>query len=490
MLPVLTMLTNGCPDVACRGDFVRPTITPQDCQPVTDSQTGFTRYECTGTCPVQPVGVEEQCKAFGGTPVSKTDSISGCSFTDCSFGENDTGSLAGHCPSETKKKLFSAQCVAEGRLPTRHIEPFSGCEIVNCEDPSVLQETQLSCRIPSLDELENERSACTTQNGLLAKKFDEQGCASAVCITDIASCAEPPAEAYKECAEKGGQYYVKKDPNSDCTIFAECLGIPEKAEFKETKKVLSEAEKLRIQLGLETLEVNLQRMSAELLAVREFRKDADASTLARFDRLSQILASIQKIIVQTRARFEAEDMSADEIEKTLTELVQLKQAFKDSLLVLLGATSVSTETGPTQCGSDEDCFMNAYRQCHPASVTHSDALGEFQARVIGLDEDSDCELTIELENKGNMECHIPDYAKGFLSKEIFLQYCNGQLLDELRDEFSQSQTPVQELCPGGSIKVDEETGKKYMACPSRLAASRGQSFNPSGFLITSIAWRR
>ncbi len=488
--PILIQTATGCPDIDCKAKAWLPEIVDNQCAPKTDSATGYVSYVCESTCPTELEGARKQCTDYGGKPIERTDYRSECAFVDCDFGNRSDAVFTGFCPSEADKLLFSAQCAREGKTAVRQVDPLNGCEFVHCEALGT-ESAAWDCPMISLDELQEKRSDCEQQSGLLAKTFDEQNCPVPVCVTDLASCAEPPPEAFQECAQQGGQFIVKKN-DSGCTIFAECLGIPEKREFKEAKESVSEVEKLKILLDLEGLQFQIEEMRSQSQALAEYKKTTEPEHAERFERLTKLMDSVLEVIQKVRNQLEEEEITKAELEKTLMELQGLNESLKNALLVLLGQETQARENAELDCGFDEGCFQNALRSCIPAKAIRNDTLGVLQARITGFNAEEKCEINISLESGQSMTCAIADYALGYLKPQELPAVCSGELVDLLRPQLEREnqQAGAGELCVGGKMET-AETGETYMVCPARSATAAppvGQGFNPTGFLVSMISW--
>lgn len=437
----------------------------------------------------------KQCEAYGGKAVERKDFKSGCSFIDCEIGQGRTSSVfTGQCPTDEEKSFFKLQCTSEGKLAVSKTDPLTSCEFIQCQESGTGQQ-QAACPLLGLDELEQKRTACDQQNGILAKKFGENGCATAVCVADVKSCEKPPAEAYTSCAEKGGKFFVKE--KDGCVIFAECLGIQEEKTVVEPKENLSEVERLQVQLQLGDLESALIGVQSEIEGLENYKQSTqDTVGAERFSKAKKILESMTGVITKLREQISNDQVTKQELKEIILQLQSSKDSLRNLLLVLAtGAPSVGTQPqGPIDCGSDKDCFGRALSSCHAASVIQNDSLGVFSANIKELNADGQCMVTLALEGKGDMTCKLANYANGLLDRTTFVQNCEGQLADELKKlGVENPRQTLDKPCEGGRAVADDKTGASYWVCPQRgrLAVSTQRPFNLTGFVVSVIQnWGR
>ena len=422
---------------SCFEDCGEGQLRDYGCREIVDPVTGFTEFECeteTYECFGEPPEVKETCLAYGGTPVSEKDPF-GCDITFCKFdgvADKDQVFFGGEClPGEKAKEVLRA-CEKNGLTGILDVG-LNGCFFPRCEGKQNNYEDV--CETYSTDEISELENACKAQGGTLVPKFDDNGCKTPSCESgDV--CIEIENNAVEKCAAFGGSMVVEKD-DAGCVVYANCIKRGETSIESEEVNEVPEQEKL-IELSdrLDELSLdigNLVTRSEELAAFYEEKNDEASQT--KFETLVAMLeAANTKIgMIQKELEENIYSITTDDLENLKIEVKYVRDVLLQDAMFLLLSEPLGDEV--VDCGTNDSCFMQAFRICQKATISHVEAGTTFEGEILGLQNER-CVFEIRIELEGQqleMTCRDPNYALGDLGDGEFLNYCEGSLLERISE---------------------------------------------------------
>ncbi len=432
------------------------------CKEVKDEESGMTRMECEKDikfCPSTPPQKEQdsmktECTKYGGVFSMKTENS--CTFPDCRFeGEIDHDNPFGRleCPTNVDLERKGRACEAMGG--TSAVRFVGGCKISKCD---MEEET---C---SVDDVANKKAEekCKEEGKQAIKKFDKGGCEYISSCGTVGQCdKELPAAVTASCVAKGGEYIVKKG-DSGCIEFADCIEPGKKTDeisITPVKEVPDVIAMLDIAMMLEEVSVAMDKLGSSIGSLASYYQSiGNIDEAEKFDKIAGMLESAKKEVKNIKEKLKAklDKITVEELMDIKKDMAIMKEStLKEILYMLLGSKKESKETVKIEfkeCGSDGDCFANAFTTCSKATFNPSVPSGPSPVlKIDGLSPEGNCLMTASLNLEGNdynMKCSIEDYTSGIQGPEDLTSSCVGNMVDLISSgHFSQAATTQLESVP-------------------------------------------
>ncbi len=471
---------------------------------------GTASYVCRELpqCPPLPMDAINKCLDTGGSVTKKIDPA-GCPFAYCDFSgrtEERTPALFGYtqCPAEEEFARAEEKCKTLG-LP--YFVGFEGgCKIPRCgERPDVCPSLRAglsadqyeacvakcrdtyggsgsagydacvrSCSSGGIsagreeETIEEARRMCEAKGWRFYKEFSNNGCPVIRCQPDNYCIKDVPEVAVDKCREVGGEMVVKKDGESGCINFVNCVhrGDVRNIQVEPPKEKPDTTVLLRIATVLENLKIALKEMKSKIDYVVAYYESAGLPDAEKYKRVSTMLDTTIRHLddIKTDLRDRLDTLTLDDLTKLKRDIAYIKEVIlKDILYLMLSKSEDVTNIGDGKdCGSDDSCFEEAFRVCRTATFRPSGEEG-LAVEISGLD-GGHCLLKVRLKvsliDTKEMTCRIPDYALGISGPEDLLPHCTGDMADKMREFggaaiLGLARFPPSEGGPGGCQTIPE-----------------------------------
>ncbi|MBI2579687.1 MAG: hypothetical protein HYW27_02180, partial [Candidatus Aenigmarchaeota archaeon] len=485
---VQTRTTQTCPDgsqIQCKQGADGQTFCdqcpvqnlPEGCHQERDDR-GFVRVVCESkrVCAEVPQDVRLKCVEQKGIPIFKKDP-SGCEQFSCQFSSEASNPFSGYqeCPIKTKQQGQDEMNKCSS-LGLRGVFVFEGgCNIVRC----VEERREEQCPHVSSQEKEKINSECLAK-GFQGIRNRFEGCREIIeCASSDQgqySCPrDMPPEAYKMCSEKGGELVVQRNQDG-CIKFSRCIarGDASAAYVERPTRILEASELLSLAFKLESLAVELDKLSKQTNDIALYYKSTNSADEGRFQRVSGMFSAAREKVdeIKSKIRSKVDSMTEDDVLEIKRDIKYLNDVtIKDILYVMLSSSEdvtnlASSEESGDDCGSDGGCFDEAFRVCEPITFEPD---REVTVSIVGLDGDN-CILKARMkEGKGppagiipgvnppyEMTCKVKNYALGMKGPEDIMPFCEGSMV-ELMKKFG----PNGENAPGVPGKCSGDSCKDY-----------------------------
>jgi len=426
---------------------------PEGCWQEADEETGTIHIICgEKTCLEIPKVKElvDRCEKSGGKPIIKTNP-NGCDYLDCLFGdETDPDPFDDYeeCPSPEEIERVIKKCKNAGLSPAISFE--GGCKIVECTG-----EEEEICKILTAGMRLKIEEQCAEKGLKAIKDYDENGCPYFACAGEEFCKKELIGEAFEKCKIQGGEMVIKKD-DMGCIVYSECVERGDKRNIyvDPIEEIPEPTELLDVAFKLEQLKVELDKLAREADDIADYYASVGDPDEHRFRRVSSMFNAIIDEIdeIKNELRENLDTLTPEDMERVRFEIRSVKESLKDIVYVMLSNSDdvkeiIEAEATPPEipvegsnCGTDVECFENAFRVCKPVTFMPEGSAGPI-ATIKGLEGDA-CVLRVEAPKNAKlpdvvvdlvgsviyMECKITKYSLGAKSFESdILPYCEGPM---------------------------------------------------------------
>ncbi len=414
--------------IKCEGQC--PCERQGECKQVTD-EFGFVHFVCETKpiCPQISIDAKRLCVEKGGTPIGRSDS-NGCEFLDCDFsGRRDFFQPYPYCPTREEISNTINKCTELGLQGV--VVQYGGCTIAKC-----VEERERVCE----ENVENRKAVveeCNAKGLGVIEHFDQNGCPVPMCADQ--TYRDVPQEAYERCSEEGGELIVKRNDQGN-VVFVECVrkGSAHDAYVERPDRIPDSAELLGIAFKLENLKIEFDKLARKAQQIADYYESVGSSEAERFERIADMFEAAESKVDEIKEKLRQKVQSGD---ITIEDLIEVKRAIKyikevilkDILFYMLSSgedvEEIKTEE-TEECGTDMDCFEDAFRVCKPFVFLPNGRDGP-RVVVTGL-EDERCVMHVTWKGQ-EMTCRFPNYALGIDNpKEDLLPYCEGSMVDLIR----------------------------------------------------------
>ena len=446
--------------VPCPGDHVMHDL-PPGCWEVIDDM-GNIHVKCEEPtepieCPQFDEDAKQRCIREGGEPNIRRDDR-GCEFIECIYGGTGGGGFGApvECPSIEELERVSQKCEDMGMKSM--ITEENGCKFVHCigeEEPRPFCDREADVEI---------KEKCIANGGRPVKDFDPQGCPITVCMGDIHDMGdfrreepdrfiehckkEVPREAFEYCEEDGGEFVVKRDDRG-CIHFAECVrrGDERDIEYEAIERIPEASNLLSVALKLESLKIEFDRLAIRTNDIAEYyASTGDEVNERKFRTVSGMFEGAKDRVdeIKLKLRDRLDYITKEDLMEVRHDIKYIKDVIIKDILYVMLSSEVDDEfqreiaTGEViDCGRDDRCWERSLRTCSMATINPEMGI---TAEITGL-EGRNCVFTATMtDDTGtyDMVCKYPNYAFGKANPEDFIKFCEGTMVDKMKEQFQQA----------------------------------------------------
>ena len=404
-------------------------------------------------CPEIP-DARDKCTKEGGRPSEFKDPRTGCGILQCSFdsayeASQGSGGFSRQltCPQKKQIDADAEKCEKFGGKPV--MKTIGSCVVADCVQESF---KQTKCPPGLISGPERER--CEGSGGRLTELFDEKGCQIQKCSRGL-ECEKVPEEAFKKCAEEGGQLSVRNNDRG-CAEFVKCVkrGSAREIEYEKVDEVPDTAKLLQLALKLENIKVEMDKLAGKTEALADYWEGAgNAKEQKRFERVTGMLAAAKEKIDEIKnnlaEKVKEGGVKTNHIVEFKHDLKYIKGVvFENVLYVMLSSegadaqlveraeVSEAAAKGQTlTCGSDGQCFDESVRACNPSTFNPE----TFVNVVIGglTENGKACSIRVEmtppqLGKTFVADCKYDKYVFGMRGPDDLIPTCTGDGVEMMK----------------------------------------------------------
>ncbi|MBS3141358.1 hypothetical protein J4405_04410 [Candidatus Woesearchaeota archaeon] len=388
-------------------------------------------------CP--PANANEQdklkCSQSGGNYNTRDDG--GCPRFECMFNQNRQAEtkLFNQCPTREEIDNQIKKCQENG-LRTL-MKNVNGCGYVECQGNGQ-QQNQMATEQNGCKKLTDipgpEREQCENKGDYrLIEIYNSGNCPEIQCVPTVKARGI-------QCENEGGKLVVNGESER-------CVKVSNSDEisYDPIDEVPDAAKILKIVISLDKLSIELDNLAKEMDDLAVYFGEQDAATGERYRKAALMIKSGKHKIIETKERLRANirNLQPQDLEDVRKDLKILKESiFEEAVYVLLSGESSSealveevTYEG-NDCKNDGRCFTSKLKTCEEGVTYNAD---EKTTVTIEQIEEDKCKLKIELrtsEKTYDMECKYPNYAFGLGSPEELIPYCDGSLVELMKEKIN------------------------------------------------------